>query len=422
MEDGSMDYLPLLIEETKYYLYAQRRGEVRLNPASPLLNVDRLHQVINDYKGRDVDFSERKILKAVGYFMLELILENQPQVQHLKSELDQKLSTPLFRDRCGARLSVTELEQTLQAHAAEISTDEKNRAQQYISEEVAPLVDKRWRETDRMCQSFMGASYVDCYDDFFDGTMTLKYRDKKEMCATVADLFKEQRGAKADDPQVILADVRKVAAKLTVKFDLNTIKLENVSSPRASMYADPFSGEVTLRWPSGGGVTPVATVWHECGHAIHYQNMRSDLPFAFKHLFDLRVLEAIAILWEIIGCRYYGIPFLGQEKWWPTIQFLSTYEWLKSQGHASYQKLFDDNLRLIFGHSFPKFPGAIRFLEPAFKCFRYVSAFDLAQIIDRRLVARYTDDWIFSSEAGKVLRTLMREGGAIDPMLPEIPA
>lgn len=409
-----MEYIQRLIGETKSYLASIQHGETIAGDSS-LLSIDYLHKTFHDYRKREFEAPDRNIYKAIAYLMLELIMDNTPSVVEIKTEIAARQSEPLFHSRAGTVLSSVEFERELQVNPATFPGDERDRLKDYITDEIAPLVEIHWKEVDKLCRKLVGNSYIECYDEFFDHAMSRAYLAEPGLTARIADLVQQEEFPWVGDPREVLDNIVKVAANCNIPFDLNRISIQRTTSRRASMWADPSDDAITLRLPNVDSVSPVLKVWHEAGHAIHVQNMRPDLNFVFKHVYDLRVFEGMAVLWEMIGSRSSGLDYIGQERWWPTAQFLSLYQWLKQANFEhSYQDVFDSTLRRIYGPTYPRFPGAIRFAEFAFKSFRYVSAYALAEELDQLLRQKHTNKWVDNANAGESLKLIMLEGGALN--------
>jgi hypothetical protein len=188
--------------------------------------------------------------------------------------------------------------------------------------------------------------------------------------------------------------------------------------------------EVHLVMRPQGGVTDWMTLLHELGHALHFANMRTDLPFEYRWLGDNSVTEGYAMLFDHrlqdAGWlrRYTSISgedlgrFLrvaGYEE----LRFLRryaaklVYELDLHGGEVPWDELpglYADRLTAATGFQYSSADAFVD-VDPRFYAARYLQAWQLQSVLAEALVERFDDDWWRNPRAGPwITQNLFAEG------------
>ena len=188
--------------------------------------------------------------------------------------------------------------------------------------------------------------------------------------------------------------------------------------------------EVHLVMRPHGGVTDWMTLLHELGHALHFANMRPDLPFEFRWLGDNSITEGYAMLFDHrlqdAGWlrRYTGMAGENLGRFLRTagfeeLRFLRRYaakllyELDLHGGSVSWDDLpaaYADRLTSATGFRYSSADAFID-VDPRFYAARYLQAWQLQSILAETLVERFDDDWWRNPRAGPwVSDNLLSEG------------
>ena len=188
--------------------------------------------------------------------------------------------------------------------------------------------------------------------------------------------------------------------------------------------------EVHLVMRPHGGVTDWMTLLHELGHALHFANMRADLPFEFRWLGDNSITEGYAMLFDHrlqdSGWlrRYTGMAGedLGRflrAAGFEELRFLRRYaaklmyELDLHGGDVSWDDLpaaYADRLSSATGFRYSSADAFID-VDPRFYSARYLQAWQLQSVLAETLVERFDDDWWRNPRAGPwITDNLFSEG------------
>ncbi|MEP6495697.1 MAG: hypothetical protein ABJF01_23640 [bacterium] len=188
--------------------------------------------------------------------------------------------------------------------------------------------------------------------------------------------------------------------------------------------------EVYLVLRPHGGQTDWTTFLHELGHALHFANMRPDLPFEFRHLGDNSITEGYAMLFDHLMedtgwlKRY---TELGPAQMSPFIRSIGItelhflrrycakliYETELYGGQISWESLPDLYVEQLSAATTFRYNRADAFVDvdPHYYSARYLRAWQLQALLTETLVERYDGDWWRNPRAGPwVCAALFGEG------------
>ena len=170
--------------------------------------------------------------------------------------------------------------------------------------------------------------------------------------------------------------------------------------------------EVYLVLRPHGGQTDWNTFLHELGHALHFANMRSDLPMEFRWMGDNSVTEGYAMLFDHqmqdAGWlqRYTGLekrttPAFLRSAGFEELHFLRRYcakliyEAELYGGSLSWDALPDLYVEQLTGATTFQYSPADAFVDvdPRYYSARYLRAWQLQALLRETLVERYNADW-----------------------------
>ena len=188
--------------------------------------------------------------------------------------------------------------------------------------------------------------------------------------------------------------------------------------------------EVHLVMRPHGGVSDWTTLLHEVGHALHFANMRSDLPFEFRWLGDNSITEGYAMLFDHrlqdAGWlrRYAGLSGADLGRYlrvagFEELRFLRRYaakllyELELHGGDVPWDALpaqYADRLTAATGFRYSPADAFVD-VDPRFYAARYLQAWQLQSVIAESLVERFDDDWWRNPRAGPwVAQALFADG------------
>jgi len=171
-----------------------------------------------------------------------------------------------------------------------------------------------------------------------------------------------------------------------------------------------------------GGQTDWQTLLHELGHALHFANMDSSLPFEFRWLGDNSITEGYAMLFDHrmqdAGwlARYSGLskgelPRFLRAAGFEELQFLRRYSakliyevQLHSEGAtwSSLPDLYVETLTTATGFRYQRADAFVD-VDPRYYAVRYLRAWQLQSVLAESLVERFNDDWWRNPKAGPCL-------------------
>ena len=177
--------------------------------------------------------------------------------------------------------------------------------------------------------------------------------------------------------------------------------------------------EVYLVLRPHGGQTDWQTFLHELGHALHFANMRPDLPMEFRWMGDNSVTEGYAMLFDHLTQdtgwleRYTGLekrttPAYLRAAGFEELHFLRRYcakliyETHVYGGDVSWDALPDLYVEQLTAATSFRYSPADAFVDvdPRFYAARYLRAWQLQSLITETLVERYDADWWRNPRAG----------------------
>ncbi len=232
----------------------------------------------------------------------------------------------------------------------------------------------------------------------------------------------------------MLASLTATVEGLGLSFDGIILDVETrpLKDPRAFCAPARPPSEVYLVMAPVGGWSDYEALFHESGHAQHYANVATELPFEFRMLGDNAITEAFAFLLEHL---------VADGEWLRRVLGVNDPEPLIANARAQ---------RLVFLRRYcaklayelelheldrPESPIAERYSEllsaamgaaigpeeyltdvdPGFYCSNYLRAWALETHLRRHLVERHGPGWFAEPEAGVELRALWREGQRFSP-------
>jgi hypothetical protein len=178
--------------------------------------------------------------------------------------------------------------------------------------------------------------------------------------------------------------------------------------------------EVYLVLRPHGGQQDWNTLLHELGHALHFANMRADLPTEARWMGDNSVTEGWAMLFDHLMhdrgwlARYTrldakDIPAFRRAVGTSELHMLRRYcakllyELAVYRGDAPWDALPDLYVERLGAATSFQYPTADAFvdLDPRFYSARYLRAWQLQAVVRRTLVQRFDDDWFRNPRTGQ---------------------
>jgi hypothetical protein len=170
--------------------------------------------------------------------------------------------------------------------------------------------------------------------------------------------------------------------------------------------------EVYLVLRPHGGQTDWNTYLHELGHALHFANMRPDLPMEFRYLGDNSITEGYAMLFDHLMQdagwlqRYTGLdrrtaPAFLRGAGFEELHFLRRYsakliyETELYGGALSWDVLPDAYVDRLTAATTFQYARADAFVDvdPRYYAARYLRAWQLQALLTESLVERFDADW-----------------------------
>ena len=187
--------------------------------------------------------------------------------------------------------------------------------------------------------------------------------------------------------------------------------------------------EVYLVLRPHGGQTDWQTFLHELGHALHFANMRPDLPMEFRWMGDNSITEAYAMLFDHLTQnagwlqRYTKLekrntPAYLRTAGFEELHFLRRYsakliyETHLYGGDVSWDALPDLYVEQLTAATTFRYSPADAFVDvdPRYYAARYLRAWQLQALISETLVERYDVDWWRNPRAGPwIVQSLFAE-------------
>ena len=188
--------------------------------------------------------------------------------------------------------------------------------------------------------------------------------------------------------------------------------------------------EVYLVLRPHGGQSDYSTLLHELGHALHFANMRPDLPFEFRWVGDNSVTEGYAMLFDHrmqdAGWlrRYTALTGADLDSFlrhaaFEELHFLRrycaklVYEVGLYGGKVSWDSLPDLYVHTLTSATTFRYDPADAFVDvdPRYYSVRYLRAWQLQALINETLTERYDVDWWRNPRAGPwIAAALFGEG------------
>lgn len=168
-----------------------------------------------------------------------------------------------------------------------------------------------------------------------------------------------------------------------------------------------------------GGQADWMTLLHELGHALHFGNMRRDLPFEFRWLGDNSVTEGYAMLFDHRMkdkgwlARYTqldkkALPEFLHSQGFEELHFVRRYaakliyETELHGGAVSWSALpdlFVETLTAATGFRYQRADAFVD-VDPRYYAARYLRAWQMQAVLDESLRTRFDEDWWRNPKAG----------------------
>ena len=188
--------------------------------------------------------------------------------------------------------------------------------------------------------------------------------------------------------------------------------------------------EVYLVLRPHGGQSDYTTLLHEAGHALHFANVRPDLPFEYRWLGDNSITEAYAMLFDHrmqdkgwllryteIGTSRVNefLRLAGFEELHYLRRYCAKliYEVEAYGDGADWDDLPDLYVETLTAATNFKYRTADAFIDfdPRYYSTRYLRAWQLQALLNESLVERFDIDWYRNPSAGPwMIRELWGEG------------
>ena len=190
---------------------------------------------------------------------------------------------------------------------------------------------------------------------------------------------------------------------------------------RARAFCSPvrIPDEVYLVLRPHGGQNDWTTFMHELGHALHFANMRRDLPFEFRWLGDNSVTEGYAMLFDhrlqdrgwlsrYTALGRNDLPRYLRAAGFEELQFLRRYcakliyEVELHSGTTPWTSLPDLYVETLSSATGFRYQRADAYLDvdPRFYAARYLRAWQLQAVLNQELSERFNEDWWRNPTAG----------------------
>ncbi len=245
--------------------------------------------------------------------------------------------------------------------------------------------------------------------------------------ATRADALALMRAPEFDGAfpaEAMETEVRRHITEMGISADAEGhVRYDTAERPgkRARAFCSPvrIPDQVHLVLRPHGGQNDWQTLLHELGHALHFGNMRRDLPFEFRWLGDNSVTEGYAMLFDhrmqdagwLARYSRLGKPELPKylrAAGFEELQFLRRYcakliyETQLYSGAVSWSALPDLYVEILTGATGFKYQRADAFVDvdPRFYAARYLRAWQLQALLSESLTERFDADWWRNPEAG----------------------
>jgi hypothetical protein len=201
---------------------------------------------------------------------------------------------------------------------------------------------------------------------------------------------------------------------------------------RARAFCAPVAipDEVYLVLRPHGGQNDWQTLLHELGHALHFANVDSSLPFEYRWLGDNSITEGYAMLFDhrmkdrgwLARYTQLGksdLPRYLRAAGFEELQFIRRYcakliyEVELYGGAVSWSALPDLYVETLTGATGFKYQRADAFVDvdPHFYSARYLRAWQLQSLLAETLVEKFNADWWRNPSAGPwIVRELFSHG------------
>ena len=188
--------------------------------------------------------------------------------------------------------------------------------------------------------------------------------------------------------------------------------------------------EVYLVLRPHGGQNDYTTLLHETGHALHFANVREDLPFEYRWLGDNSVTESYAMLFDhrmkdkgwllrYTELNKNNIDAFLRLSGFEELHYLRRYcgkllyEVEAYGDNTDWRSLPDCYVETLTRATTFQYRTADAFVDfdPRYYCTRYLRAWQLQSLLNESLVSRFDIDWFRNPAAGPwMIEELWSEG------------
>lgn len=360
---------------------------------------------VNNCRAQENEESE--IIKGIEYYLFEEFLALK--INNLTTKINYIMEKPL-NENGEKQFSIREIENNI--YDKNIDVIIKNKAKKILNEDISRLYALIWKRRDALSRELFKKSYLQYYQDFFGANFDVIYSKKYEILKVIQSEKKPQiDNLPVKTINSIKKDIVNVSNKLGIFFEEAKVKIEKSQKKNFSMYYT--KGKVLLFLKEPNNYFEVQKVWHEFGHAIHYLKMDNSLNFVYKKIYDLRAMESMAILFELIGSIYNGKEYMTtllSGLRWTWVEFFSLYEILLRLefDYKKMNEIINKNISEVFGDSY-KVQSPIRFINNAFKSYRYISSFFIVLGIFSEGAEKELN--FINQTTGENILEFMRQGG-----------
>lgn len=209
------------------------------------------------------------------------------------------------------------------------------------------------------------------------------------------------------------------------------IEKRPTKSPRAFMVAAQVPEEIYLVVQPRGGRDDYGAILHEAGHAEHFGNTRTDLPYEFRWLGDYSVTECMAFTMELLTLdagwlkqhlhmaddvvkeyqKYaYTVLFYLIRRYSSKLEYeLALHDERPLDGKAGlYSEIMERNL--LVKHDAELYLNDV---DPGFYCANYLRAWIMWAQLRKHMRREFGTEWYNSHEAGAFLKQVWSLGQSL---------
>ena len=199
-------------------------------------------------------------------------------------------------------------------------------------------------------------------------------------------------------------------------------------SPRAFCTAVNIPGEIYLSLFPNGGLDSYTGFLHELGHALHFSYTDPGLLYEEKYLGDYSVTESYALLFDHLMFnetwlkKYTGFENNSLKKYMHIRAFYELFQLRKLAFKLNYElylsgtpgltgkKQHYPELKYKILHVKSSASDYLSDIDTYFYSARYIRAWMLQSVIQKKLSSEFTSEWFLNGKSGKYLKDLWKSG------------